>query len=365
MMQVRSKVLAVDDDAIDLAIVQRILSEDDYDLRTASSGAQALDIGADFQPDIVLLDVMMPGMDGYEVCRRMRADSKLRYAKIIMVSSLAMVSERLEGYEAGADDYITKPFNEAELLAKIRVYSSLKSVEEVDRFKTDVLALLSQEARPPLNDLIGPVEMLMSRKDMDAKEQRRLLEQVRGAAEHLHRFFDNVMILSSLKSGKRQFSLAPTNLGNLVRRAISEVAADAAKRNVKVEERFTISPTICLDEQEIKRVFAAMLDNAVRFSPAGGTVTVCVCSDNEDVCLSVTDQGEGIEPEYLPFVFEELSDPDVTHQSRGQGLSLAIARQIVSGHNGTVSVESTKGSGSTFTVRVPATLPLEVAHCQT
>ncbi|MGD8500657.1 MAG: response regulator, partial [Phycisphaerales bacterium] len=141
MLQLRAKILAVDDDAVDIAIVERLLSKDEYDLRTASTGEQALEIAADFQPDIILLDVMMSGISGYEVCRQVRADSKLRYAKIIMVSNLAMVSERLQGYEVGADDYISKPFDEAELLAKIRVYSRLKSVEEVDRFKTEVLTL--------------------------------------------------------------------------------------------------------------------------------------------------------------------------------------------------------------------------------
>jgi two-component system phosphate regulon sensor histidine kinase PhoR len=131
---------------------------------------------------------------------------------------------------------------------------------------------------------------------------------------------------------------------------------------VRIEEKFEISPTICLDEQEIKRVITAMLDNAIRFSPSDGRVTVCVSSDNEDVFLSVTDQGEGIDPDCLPYVFEELSDPNTDHHSQGLGLSLAIARQVVQGHNGTVSAESTKGSGATFTVRLPATLPLEVAH---
>jgi signal transduction histidine kinase len=204
----------------------------------------------------------------------------------------------------------------------------------------------------------------MSREDMDAQEQRTLLEQVHRAARGLHRFFENAMTLSSLKSGRRQFNMAPTNLCALVRGAIYEVAAKAAERNIRIEEDFEISPTIYLDEQEIKRVITAMLDNAIRFSPSDGRVTVCVSSDNEDVFLSVTDEGEGIDPDYLPYVFDELSDLNIDRHSQGQGLSLAIARQVVQGHNGTVSAESTKGSGATFTVRLPAMLPLEVAHCE-
>jgi len=363
MMQVRNKILAVDDDLIDITNVKKLLGKD-YDLKTASTGEQALEIAVDFQPDIILLDVIMPGITGYEVCEQIRADSRLRYTKIIMVSGQARVSERLAGYEAGADDYITKPFDEGELLAKIRVYLRLKSVEELDRFKTNVLTLLSHEARTPLNNLIGPAEMLMSEEDIASEDQKMLVEMMYYSAKRLHCFFENAMLLSSLKSRQRQFSLAPSNLCNLVHGVICEVATKAAERNVKIEEKFVASPTVCLDQQEFKRVVTAILDNAIRFSPSDESVVVSVSSDNGDVCLSVTDQGEGINPDYLPHVFEELSEPDIDHHSQGQGLSLAIARQIVLQHNGTISVENSKDSGATFTLRLPAILSPEVAVCE-
>ncbi len=120
----------------------------------------------------------------------------------------------------------------------------------------------------------------------------------------------------------------------------------------------------CLDRQQIKRAITSILDNAIRFSPAGWRVDVCVSGDDEYVCVSVTDRGEGIEPDYLPYVFEELSDPDIDHHSRGQGLSLAIARQIVLQHNGKIDAESTEGSSTTFTVRLPIMVPSELAHCE-
>ncbi|MFC1794677.1 response regulator [Planctomycetota bacterium] len=362
-MNPRNKILAVDDNVIDIMTIEKLLSKD-YDLKTAATGEQALAVAADFQPDIILLDNMMPGLDGGQVCRQIRADSGLRHTKIIMVSGKSRVSERIQAYQAGADDYITKPFNEDELLAKIRVYLRLKSVEEVDQFKTDVLTLLSHEARTPLNSLIAPVEMLMSEEEVDAEERKLLIEMVQSAAKRLHRFFENVMLLSSLKSGKWQFNPEPADLCEIVHEAVCEEATKAAERNIIVDEKFDAEPVVCLDRQQIKRVITAILDNAVRFSPSGSRVDVCLVGDNESVCVSVTDRGEGIDPEYLPYVFEELSDPDIDHHSRGQGLSLAIARQIVQQHNGTINAESTKGSGTTFTVQLPLTVPSELAHCE-
>ena len=363
MVQPRSKILAVDDNVIDIITIEKLLGER-YDLRTATTGENALEIAADFQPDIILLDNMMPGLDGGQVCRQIRADSGLRHTKIIMVSGKSMVSERIEAYQAGADDYITKPFNEDELLAKIRVYLRLKSVEEVDQFKTNVLTLLSHEARTPLNSLIAPAEMLMSGDEIDAEEHKLLIEMVHSAARRLHRFFENVMLLSSLKSGKWQFNPEPADLCEIVHEAVCDVATKAAERKITIEEKFEACPTVSLDQQQIKRAVTAILDNAIRFSPQGWRVAVCLWCHNGDICVSVTDRGAGIDPDYLPYVFEELSDPDIDHHSQGQGLSLAIARQILQRHNGTIVAESTQGSGTTFTMQLPLTVPSELAHCE-
>jgi two-component system sensor histidine kinase/response regulator len=363
MMQPRNKILAVDDNVIDIMTIERLLSEH-YDLKTASTGEQALETAADFQPDIILLDNMMPGLDGGDVCRQIRSDSRLRHTKIIMVSGKSRVSERIEAYQAGADDYITKPFNEDELLAKIRVYLRLKSVEELDQFKTDVLTLLCHEARTPLNGLIAPVEMLMSEEEVDAEEKKLLIEMVHSAAKRLQRFFENVMLLSYLKSGKLPLNPESVDLCDIVHEAVCDLATKASEHNVTIEEKFDHGPAVNIDKQRIKMAVTSILDNAIRFSPPGARVNVDVTGDSESVCVSVTDRGEGIDPDYLPYVFEELSDPDIDHHSRGQGLSLAIARQIVLQHNGTIGAESTKGAGSTFTIRLPALVLSELTHCE-
>ena len=129
-METQSNILAVDDNAINREIIQEALGNK-YNIKTAETGEEALEIAADFQPDVILLDIMMPGLNGYEVCQQMRADPALRLAKIILLSAKAMTSERLKGYEAGADDYIVKPFDSDELLAKVRVYLRLSVLEEM------------------------------------------------------------------------------------------------------------------------------------------------------------------------------------------------------------------------------------------
>ena len=128
-MQMKKKVLAVDDSDLNLEVIKEIL-DDEYELKMARSGKEALDVAVDFQPDVVLLDIMMPDIDGYEVCQQIRANPALRHTRVIMVSAKAMTSERIEGYQAGANVYIAKPFDENELLAKIRQQIRLADMEK-------------------------------------------------------------------------------------------------------------------------------------------------------------------------------------------------------------------------------------------
>ena len=153
-------------------------------------------------------------------------------------------------------------------------------------------------------------------------------------------------------------------MSEIIREAISEVEAEASERNIRIEELFDAEPIVSLDSQEIKNVVKMLLNNAIRFSPSDDVIKVNISEENEDVCIKVIDNGGGIDPDYLPYVFEELSDPDVAHHSEGHGLSLAIARQVVLQHNGNISVESTKGSGTTFEIQLPLTLPSELVNCE-
>jgi len=350
-MQHKHKILIVDDNATNIAILEEALAEH-YSLKAASSGEETLAVIEEFQPDVVLLDIMMPGIDGYETCRRIRANPALPNVKIIMVSAKAMVSERLKGYDAGADDYLTKPFEEEELLAKVRVYLRLKSVEEIDQLKSNLINFLNHETRTPLNCIVQPLELLMSDVPLDAQMKQKCLELVNQSAQRLHQLFDKVIKLCAMKAGRWDYNFTTADLSDLVTMAAAEVAALASERDVTIDHK--LEKVIAeVDTKEIKSVVKDLLHNAIRFSQPGGRVVVGVSAEPDHLNVNVTDQGDGIEPDFLSRVFDEFNDGDVTHHSEGHRLSLAIARQVAIAHAGTIDVASQKGCGTTFTVKLP------------
>jgi two-component system sensor histidine kinase/response regulator len=349
-----NRILIVDDHPTNIAVLEELLG-DTYPLTIATSGEAALDRAVEVAPALILLDVMMPGIDGYETCRRLRALPMLHPPKIIMVSAKAMVAERLRGYEAGADDYVTKPFDHQELLAKVRVYLQLQSLEEVELLKSQMLALLNHEMRTPLNGLIAPLQLLRTDADMAAEERQMLLEMAVHSATRLERLCEKVATLSAMHAGHWDLQCVTVDLREVVRRALEAVTADAAARPVTIiPECPEVALTSC-DPHQMQGVVLTLLDNAIRFSPPGGQVRVHVAREAAHCAVRVTNTGAGIDPTYLPRLFEAFAPADIAHHTAGLGVGLAIAQQITLAHHGTIDVESAPDTGTTFTVRLPHT----------
>ena len=347
-----TRILIVDDHPTNIAILEEILGKY-YTLKTATCGEEALTIALDFKPALILLDIMMPGIGGYETCRRSRTHPALRHIKIIMVSARALVTERLQGYAAGADDYITKPFDEEELVAKVRVHMRLRSLEEVEQFTSNVLTLLRHETRTPLNGMLAPLQMLRAEAEMAAEERDMLLDMVYDSALTLHHLVEKVCTLSAMQAGQWDFRYAMTELCTVVREVIGNATPDATERAVTITPELPATAIIMADPLQMYHVITALLENAMHFSPRGGQVGIRIVHTDDGICLIVTDQGSGIAPDVLPRIFEAFTSADIAHHTAGHGLSLAIARQIILAHQGTIGVESPPGVGTTFTVRLP------------
>lgn len=348
------RVLAVDDNPRNLLIIDKAL-DGEFELVTAASGEEALEIAPRFRPDVVLLDIMMPGIDGHETCRRLRAMHTLAASKIIMVSARATTADRLEGYTAGANDYLTKPFDPDELLAKLRVYIQLKSIQEVDHLKSDLLGMLGHETRTPLTAVLGPAAILLEDPTLTA-DQLILVEMIRSGGLRLLSLVEKVAYLTRLKAGLAPPAKTVLASDVLVGRAVEAARERASRTDVAIEVSADEPIQLEVDPGQLKSALEMLVDNALRLSPPASTVRIDIRSSGPWAEISVRDLGPGIAPAMLDRVFDEFATEDLQSHSRGHGLSLATARLIVEQHGGNLVAESEAGHGATFRVLLPSRL---------
>lgn len=346
------RVLAVDDNPRNLAIIAKSLGNR-FQLVDASSGEEALEISERYRPEAVLLDIMMPGLDGYETCRRLRESRTTRATKIIMVSARAGTSDRLEGYAAGADDFVTKPFDPDELVAKLEVYLRLKSAEEVNRVNSEMLTLLGHETRTPLTSILTPASLLADDPSLTV-EQRQLAKIISDGGLRLLRLIERVTLLSELKSGSMPLATLPCEIEPLVNRAYAAVRASLARNDVHIEFEPNAALLFRGDSEMLQKAVESLLHNAVRLSPPAATILVAVQREGPWVTLTVADQGPGVPPAHMDRLFDEFSVTDVAHHTQGLGLGLAIARQIIELHGGRITAVNGAERGAEFTIHLPA-----------
>jgi len=353
----KNKILIVDDEIMNVNLLEDILEDQNYLIETAYSGEDALEVFSVFNPDLVLLDVMMPGIDGYEVCREIRTDAGPgRFTKVIMISGRTMLEERLQGYEAGADDYLTKPIVEEELLAKIAVFMQLKKSEEVDQIKSDLLTLFSHEAKTPINAIFGYAEILGESPNLTEDEKEYSLGILESGRQLLV-FVEKASLLCELKKGMNLDYMAQ-NIEEDMRYSITKFKGIISEK--KLEVKVHGSSLIYADWSLLGKVFEYLIDNAIKFSNSNGVVDISIESEDSEQCIvKISDKGEGIPGDWIKSIFDPFAIRNINHHHKGQGLSLAICRYILEQHQGTIDVESSLGQGTTFIIKIPKKLEYE------
>ncbi len=364
-----ARILIVEDDPNSTAILTKLLTHERYEVSSASDGVEALKRIEEAPPDLVLLDIMMPGMDGFAVTRKLREDSRFEDLPIIVVSAKGQSQDIAQGLDLGANDYLAKPIILEELLARVRTQLRLKDAqdrlrranEELKRMsdiKGRLVTVVSHELRTPLTSIRGALELVLKRAGHILPENcLQLLDISIRNTDRLIRLVNDVLDYSRIEGEGLALRKVRFQLGPLLKRAVEEVLAIGERDGIGVRVEIPEDLPECYgDPERIHQVAINLLSNAIKFTQSGGEVVVRAAVEGERwIRVEVEDQGPGIPAGDLPRVFEpfqQLARPG-GRTGRGTGLGLAISRDIVERCGGRMGVESEPGAGSTFSFTIP------------
>lgn len=364
--EVRSKavVLVVDDDSRNRELIRSILLVRGHGVEEAVDGQDALEKVRAVRPDVVLLDVMMPGMDGFEVCRRLKGDNDTAAIPVMMVTSLSERNYRIRGIEAGANDFIVKPIDRQEVALRVQnavqmkrlydqVQAELARVRELEVLRENLIHFIVHDMRSPLMGIISGLEIVASKVNLDASA-RRYFDAAIGSAGQLNEMAGSMLDVHRMESDRMPLRREDCDIGDLAVRAADRISPLAALHGVRIDVKRD-SMEAKVDGVVIERIFSNLLHNAVKFSQIGGVIEMAFSRRGDALRCEVRDAGPGIPPEYRDRIFDKFGGVDSSgdHRRYSTGLGLTFCRLAVEAHGGRIGVESEVGKGSTFWFELP------------
>ena len=361
-----STVLVVDDVPDNILLLSTLLSPL-YNVKVATNGERALKIAlSDTPPDLILLDIVMPGISGHEVCIRLKADERSRDIPVIFVTSKDEADDEIQGLALGAVDYLTKPLTPAVVLARVKTHLQLRQAErdrraaldqqqELNAMRARFVAMTTHEFRTPLTNILSSQELLRhygARLPEDEKAD--LLDAIAGNVRRMTRMLDRVLLLGQAEAQMLEFKPKGLDLRALLNTLVGEALAQYPDGPCDVRTDF--SPELgggVYDETLLRHIFGNLLSNAIKYSPGGGEVRFTVRMTAQHIQCEVSDQGIGIPEEAVGRLFESFHRASNVGSIQGTGLGLAIVKSAVDLHGGTITLRTQAGKGSCFVVILP------------
>ena len=360
-------ILIVDDIQDNIVLISDILSEENIEINFAVNGSKAIKTAKEIKPDLVLLDIAMPEMDGYEVCRRLKDDDDLCEIPIIFLTAKVESDDIVKGLELGAVDYITKPFNPTELQTRVKNHLKLKTAKdlideqnkkltELNATKDKFFSIIAHDLKNPLGLFLSTTQYLTDNIDnFEKAEMKEFLQITQKSAENLVDLINNLLQWSRSQSGRIEVYPTIVYLKSLVELNFDLVKDMASNKGLKLINNIDDDTKVYADENMVNTVFRNLIANAIKYSNNEGNITISVVSNEDTITTLVEDQGVGIEPQNISKLFRI----DVNYFTRGTdneegtGLGLILCKEFIEKNKGKIWVESVPGKGSTFSFSLP------------
>ncbi|MCC5926140.1 MAG: hybrid sensor histidine kinase/response regulator [Bacteroidetes bacterium] len=376
-MEKLGTILVVDDTQQNVQVLSQMLRDAGYAVMASFNGQDAINILERRTPDLILMDVMMPEMDGFVATRHIKSNPDYALIPIIFLSALSDTESKLRAFESGGVDYITKPFQQQEVLARIALHLSLRKLqqekeqyigqlkekqlhlEKLNKEKDEVLSVLSHDMRNPLGGIIGIVDLLKSEPIDSQEELFSMLELIDVSANRLLSMVNDMLDIAIIETSTAKLVRTQVSIPTLIDDVVSMHAPAAKNKGISIQTKADEKlPMIQADQSKIAQVFGNLISNAIKFTPTGGAVRIGVEVNDEYpgylVC-TVSDTGIGIPDDILPVLFDKMGNHQRqgTQGEVGTGLGMPIVKRYIEVHDGVIDVATEEGKGTVFTILLP------------
>ncbi|NVN93922.1 MAG: response regulator [Bacteroidetes bacterium] len=361
-------ILIVDDMPDNLKVLGNILKSEGYKVRPVPNGMLALQVADKEKPDLILLDIMMPVMDGFEVCRQLKENPKLKEIPVIFISALSDITDIAKAFAAGGVDYVNKPFQVEEIKALVATHLKLrqqsKMIQQLNAEKDKFFSIISKDLSNPFNNFLGLTQKM--NKELSSINKEKILEMamiMQNSAAKLYHLLENLQEWTKLQHGLISFSPKEIELFPIIEECISVELESAKMKGIKIINEVLIDSYVCADINMLRTIIRNLISNAVKFTPKGGNISVFAKRlGDKSTEVSVSDSGIGMNEEMIENLFkiEINTNRSGTEGEPYSGLGLLISKEFVEKHGGILNVNSKENIGSVFSFVLPFNELLQV-----
>ena len=361
------KVLIVDDVVSNVLLLKILLTNEKFQVCTASNGKDCIEISRKEHPDLILLDVMMPDLNGFDTAVILKKGEDTKDIPIIFLTALNTPQDLVHGFQVGASDFLTKPFNKEELVMRVTQQISLVAAKRIIEQQNQELratlnnrdkmySVIAHDLRSPMASIRMVLNLVVASASPETvgEEVYNLLDQANRESEEVHDLLDNLLKWTKSQTGRLNVVLQDLDLNDIIPGVVDIFEMIAQTKNIKLSFQGTGEPLVVrADNDMLKTVVRNFMSNAVKFSPEGSSIDITMCAEGDFAKVSVHDHGVGIAADRIDTIFHKGETTYGTGGEEGSGLGLQLCQDFARKNGGDVMVESVEGEGSTFSVLIP------------
>jgi signal transduction histidine kinase len=360
-------ILIVDDNPANITLISSHIKKQGYEYNIATNGSRALELAEEFIPDLILLDVMMPGMSGFEVIEKLKENEKTRMIPVIFLTAATGQEDMVKGFHLGAVDYITKPFNASELYARVRTHLQLQQyqrrinednvvLERLNNEKNEILGIVAHDLKNPIYNISMLAKMILTEKDIERQDIEEYSSDIITSTEKMLQLIMDLLDVNAIATGKISVNIEEYNVIRIISEIASLFRERAKKKNIALHWNPNVEEIkINTDSRAVLHILDNIVSNAVKYTLPGKNIYIDVEKKNKEVVISVKDEGPGFSEKDKELMFNRYQklSAQPTGGEHSSGLGLSIVKKYLDLINAKIELETIFGEGSTFFIKLP------------